>query len=74
MCHLFDRIPGDDNCASVMFLRFILLSFLSVIAVAELDDPVFFSGIKGSMNGNYIAFQAVIANNKVRTFLLIGKF
>lgn len=46
--------------------RFLVIVALPLFAVAELDDPVFFSAIKGSMNGNYIAFQAVIANNKVR--------
>jgi len=43
----------------------VLLVFSFVSFVFGVDDPIFFSAIKGSMNGNYIAFQAVIANNKV---------
>lgn len=44
----------------------LLLLTLLPVAWAQLD-PVAFTAIKGSVNGNYIAFQAVIVNNNVST-------
>jgi hypothetical protein len=45
----------------------ILLSLICLFnrASAQVTDPVAFTAIKGSVNGNYIAFQALIVNNHV---------
>ena len=49
----------------------LLLLLLSLpLLWAQLADPVAFTAIKGSVNGNYIAFQAVIVNSNVSSLSL----
>lgn len=43
-------------------------------ALTQVADPVAFTAIKGSVNGNYIAFQAVIVNNNVSSSDQMDKF
>ena len=42
----------------------LLLLFLAVIVNADFD-PVAFTAVKGTTNGNYVAFHTLVVNNKV---------
>src|SRR5438105_11040472 len=64
----------NRNFIIMILLTQLFFIFLLIGSSLEIDDPVAFTAIKGSLNGNYIAFQAVIVNNNADFTSSYGAF
>lgn len=53
----------DDNMSLFTCLSIVL--FAPLLASGQVVDPVAFTAIRGSLNGNYVAFATLIVNNNV---------